>query len=431
MSALPAGAAAEWRSNWTLVLAAMIAYSMVAVPSITLGLFMEPVTAEFGWTRAEFSLGLTVVAAITTPLVPFAGALADRLGARTVALPGVALHALAFAAFGLLTPSVWHWLAAWAIYACCQLFIRSMIWTGAISAAFVASRGMALAVFMSGTAIAQILGPLATRWLVDDHGWRAAFAAIGLVWGGLGFVLVALFFRDLRKAARDSAAAAGASGPQPAAAGGLKVGAALRDWRILRVAFAMTVQSLISSGFMIHLVPMLSGTGMDRSTATGIIALTGITAMASQLGFGYLLDRVKGSWLPATCFGLPAIGYVALLMLLGHSPATIAAIVLFISLGTSATLNITIYLVSRFAGLAHFGAIFGVISSCMGLAGGIGPVLGGWIFDTSGSYVPYLWFSAGSALLTGLALLRLGPYPSFSPVQPGASDSAAKPVDEA
>ena len=426
MNQAPSEAALEWRNNWTLVLAAMIAYSMVAVPSITLGLFMEPVTREFGWSRAEFSAGLTVVALIGTPLVPFVGALADRLGARRVALPGAALHALAFAAFGLLTPSLWHWLAAWAIYALCQLSIRSMIWTGAISAAFVASRGMALAVFMSGTAIAQVLAPLATRWLVDDHGWRTAFAAIGLVWGGLGFVLVALFFRDPRQAAKSAAQGTqGARSAAHAALGGLTVKQAVRDWRIIRVAFAMTVQSLVASGFMIHLIPMLSGSGMDRSAATQIIALAGLTAMASQLGVGFLLDRVKGSWLPAICFGLPALGYLALVPLLGGSTAVIAAIVLFISLGTATTLNVTMYLASRFAGLPNFGAIFGIISSCMGLAGGIGPLLAGWIFDASGTYIPYLWLAAGSALLTGVALLRLGPYPTFAPVQARVSGDAA------
>lgn len=422
-------AATEWRQGWTLVLASMMAYSMVAVPSITLGLFMEPVTREFGWSRAEFSFGLTVVALITTPLVPFAGALADRFGARRLALPGTALHALAFAAFGLLTPSLWHWLAAWAIYAVMQLSIRSMVWTGAISAAFVTSRGLALAVFMSGTAIATVLGPLATRWLVDDYGWRVAFVAIGLVWGGFGFVLVALFFHDFRHQTKRKtdvdAASAGREEPPPAL-GGLTVRQAVRDWRIIRVGFAMTVVSLISSGFMLHFVPMLSGGGMDRMTATQIVALTGFSGIISQLGVGFLLDRVRGTWLAAACFGLPSLGYAALVPLLGGSTAVLTCLALLISLGTAATLNITIYLVTRYAGLPSFGAIFGIISSCMGMAGGIGPLLAGWIFDASGSYTAYLWLAAGSALVTSAALVRLGPFPVFALVQPGESVSPAQ-----
>jgi predicted MFS family arabinose efflux permease len=409
----------EWRSYWTIILAALIGYSMVAVPSITLGLFMEPVTREFGWSRAEFSYGLLVVALVTTPLVPFAGALADRFGARRVALPGTALHALALAAFGLMMPSLWLWMAAWAVYAVMQLSIRSMIWTGAISAAFVAGRGMALAVFMSGTALAQVLGPLATRWLIDEHGWRNAFFAIAAVWGGLGFVLVALFFRDLRQGGSKQAAQSA-----PVVQPGLSLAQALRDWRLIRITFAMSIVSLIASGFMIHLVPMLTGGGMDRSAATQIIALTGFTALAGQLAAGFLLDRIKGFWLAPACFAMPALGFLALMPLIGGALLPVALTILFISLGTGTALNITIYLVSRYAGLRHFGAIFGVVSSCMGLVAGGGPLLAGWIFDSFGSYEPFLWIAAGGAALAGAALLRLGPYPVFEPVQPGESEPA-------
>jgi len=73
----------------------MIGYSMIALPALTLGLFMQPLEHEFGWSRSVVSLGLTVVALVTTPLTPIAGALADRYGARWVAVPGLALNGLA------------------------------------------------------------------------------------------------------------------------------------------------------------------------------------------------------------------------------------------------------------------------------------------------------------------------------------------------
>ena len=423
----PITAAQEWRANWPIVFSALVAYSLIAVPSITLGLYMEPMIAEFGWTRSEFSAGLTILAIISTPLAPLAGALADRFGARRVVLPGVALHALVFASFGLLTPSVWHWLGTWAIYAVVQLLIRSMIWTGAISAAFTASRGLALAIFMSGTALAQVGGPLVTRWLIDDHGWRSGFLAIGLVWGGAGLLLVALFFRDLRQREIKTSDDTSAHQRPTAGPGGLTLAQACRDWRMIAIDFAMFVQALVSTGFMIHLVPMLGGGGVPRTTATTIIALTGLVALASQLGVGYLIDRLKSSLLPTLCFVWPGLGYLALMELLGGSHLAIGAAVLFIGFGAGTTLNVIVYLATRYAGLRNFGAIFGLISSFMGLASGIGPLLAGMIFDATGSYSAYLMLAIAGAVLSGLALSRLGPYPDYDTLrsdEPGSPSAA-------
>src|SRR5687768_12050797 len=45
------------------------------------------------------SLGLSIVALFAVPLSPFAGALIDRWGSRRLGIPGIALIAVAFAAF--------------------------------------------------------------------------------------------------------------------------------------------------------------------------------------------------------------------------------------------------------------------------------------------------------------------------------------------
>ena len=101
--------AQEWQAYWPLVLSAMIGLAFGTIMGGSLGLFMEPLNHEFGWSRTQISAGMTLSALIGIPLTPFVGALIDKYGPRRIAIPGVALVGLALAAFSLLTGSLWHW----------------------------------------------------------------------------------------------------------------------------------------------------------------------------------------------------------------------------------------------------------------------------------------------------------------------------------
>ncbi|MCB2077499.1 MAG: MFS transporter, partial [Novosphingobium sp.] len=229
------GAGQEWRENWPLLTAAMAGISFGAIPTATLGVFMEPLQDEFGWSRASLSLGLMIFALVSTPLSPFAGALVDRFGARAVAIPGVALCGLSFAAFSLMTGSVAFWLAVWMTYSLCALLIRSMVWNRAVSAAFVKSRGLAIAGLLSGTSLAGALAPITTQLLTEAFGWRGAYLVLGLGWAGIAWILVILFFREKAEpVVSDSHAPVRRTIP-----GGLTYGEALRSPVMIRIAVAV------------------------------------------------------------------------------------------------------------------------------------------------------------------------------------------------
>jgi predicted MFS family arabinose efflux permease len=405
----------EWVANWPLVLSAMMGYSFVAAPAATLGLFMEPLQQAFGWSRSQVSAGLTVFSLVSIPLVPFAGALADRLGSRTVAVPGMAANALAFAAFALMTASPWHWFLNWTLFALTQLTSRSMVWNSAISSAFSISRGLALAVFMSSIAFAQTVAPILTRWLIDSYGWRAAYAVLGLGWAGLGFVMVLLFFHDHRSRNRGGRAATAATA-NPSALGGLTFKEAIRNPKVLRITLAIFLQTAAASGFTVHLVPLLGAYGVPRTDAAQTASIIGISALVGQLCTGWLVDRLRSTFLPFICFALAAIGY--LLVLQSHGSEVLRTIgVLVVGYCIGAGINMGTYLASRYAGLAHFGAIFGLISSFMGFGAGVGPFVGGKFFDLTGNYHSFIVTGIIASLLAGLAVLRLGPYPEFQPVR--------------
>ncbi len=194
----------EWREHWPLVLAAFVGISFSAVAVYSIGFFIEPLGSEFGWSRTEVSVGLSIFALITVPLAPVVGAIIDRWGARRMAIAGIILTASAFAGFGLATGSLRVWVGQWILFSLFALGLKATVWTVAISRAFHHGRGMALAVALCGTAMTQILAPLLSNWLITEFGWRQAYFMLGGGWGGAAFILLLLFFFDGPERARAS-----------------------------------------------------------------------------------------------------------------------------------------------------------------------------------------------------------------------------------
>jgi MFS family permease len=396
----------EWRSHWTLVLAGMLGLSFYSVVTYSLGTFIDPLEKAFHWSRAEISAGLTIFTVTAVIGGPFIGALVDRFGTRRIAVPGIALHAIAFAGFSLANGSLAQWFGLWLVLALVALSTKTLLWSAAVSGAFSRSRSMALAVMLCGTAIGQSLSPLTANWLINNYGWRQAYFWIGAGWGGLAFLLIVLFFFDTRARGMRASGVASTAAPLP----GLSVREALRESRVLRIAAANLLMSLVGSG----------ETGVGRTTAVEIAALAGVAGIAGKLLVGWLLDRTRGSVVPFTSAALPALGYFLLLNRLDSVPALMFGVAV-IGFSAGAVLQATTYLISRYGGLKCFGKIYGTISSMMMLGTSLGPLLAGRVHDVTGSYTALLMVSMPVVLLAATLFIGLGPYPRFETTESGSN----------
>lgn len=415
--AQPASAREEWKSHWGLVLAGMLGMSFYSIVTYSLGTFIEPLEQEFGWTRAEISLGLTIFTLTATFGGPLIGAVIDRVGTRRVAVPGIALHAAAFAAFGLTSGSIFQWIVLWSVMAIIALATKGLIWSAAVSSVFSVSRSLALAVMLTGTALGQA-SPIVANWLIEGFGWRMAYVWLGTGWGGLAFILVLLFFFDARDRRRKS----GVASAGPANLPGLTSAEAVRDSRIWRIGLANLAITFVGGGITVHLVPILSETGAERSVAVAIAASAGITAIAGKLLAGVLLDRIQSSLIPFTACALPALGYFLLLDRF-DSNAMLTLGVMIIGFSGGAGFQITTYLVSRYGGMKNFGKIYGTISSTLMLGTSLGPLASGMLYDATGSYELLLMAGIPVVLLAALMFVGLGPYPDFTAPKEDADET--------
>lgn len=404
-------AGAEWKAHWTLVLAATVGMSVASLHSYIMGLFMEPLGAEFGWTRTQVSAGLTIVGVTTLPLAPFLGVLIDRFGTRRLGIAGLALTSCTIAAFGLANGSMVQWLTLWFVHAIVHLGCMSPVWTAAITGTFTAARGLALGITMCGAAAAQIFGPVVSYFLIEQLDWRSAFFAIGFGWGGLAMVLSVLFLFDahaIKSAARLSLAEGHATATSP----GLSLKEAMRSTTLWRIAAASFLTMALGVGVMVHQVPILTEAGVSRSEASFLAGLAGVAAIAGKIVTGYLLDRMGASSIGGLTLAASAGGF-ALLLGPGGIPLVIILAMLIIGYSTGAKLQISAYLTGRYAGTRNFGKIFGLIFSLLSFGAALGPALAGIFYDVYGSYAPLLTVGIPGSIISGLLITRLGPYPEW------------------
>lgn len=400
----------EWRGNWTLVLASMAGLSFAAIASASIGLFMLPLEQEFGWSRAQVSAGLSIYAIIAIPFSPFIGALIDRWGARRLAIPGMVLTAGAFASFSLANGSTVQWLTLWTVYSIMALAIRNTVWTTAVSSKFDRARGLALALTLSGSAIAQIFAPVLAQQLIDNFGWRNAYFWIGMGWGGVVLALLVPFFFDARDTNRQRRSGADGESARIAELPGLSPSQAIRSPALTKIAISTLIVIITASAISIHLVPILNERGISREIAALFAALAGGLAIVGKLVTGWLYDRGVGGWINPASMGLPALAAL-ILVLAGRNFYVIVIAVIIIGYANGAFMQVCTYLTGRYAGIRNFGKIFGVMASVIALGVGVGPVVGGLIFDAAGNYVPLLAGAVPAALLGGGLLASLGPYP--------------------
>jgi len=388
----------EWRRFWTLPVAAAVGYSTAVLHTYGLGSFIEPLEAEFGWARSSISAGISIAGMIGAVFSIPLGMAVDRFGPRIIALIGVATMTAGFALLGAVGGDLRQWFLVWCLIGFGNLFLQATVWTSAIASRFAASRGMAIAVTLSGGAITATCLPILAAWLIGAYGWRAGFVAIGALWAAIVLPTVFLFFRGERDGAPRNV-------PALAAMAGSSAGDALKTPGFYQLLFASGLFTLTGIGIVVHFVPILQDRGAEPLAAASVATLIGLFSILGRLGTGALLDRLRPNLVGAVVFLIP-LAACLLLLLAGDERAaqTLAAAGFGFALG--AEVDVIAFLVSRCFGVRRYGAIFGAMVGTMALGSAVGPLAAGAIHDGFGTYAPFL-MASGALLALGAAALAL------------------------
>ena len=399
----------EWRSNWPVVLAGAAGGCLATLHLYSIGVMIDPLEREFGWSRAQVSSGLSVVAVAAVLLSPLIGMVIDRIGARRVALLGVSAFCIFLACLSQATASIALWWVLWFGIALAAACIAPTVWAAGVTSLFTASRGMALAVTLCGTAIGALIVPTVTHLLVEALGWRGAYVALAGLWG---LVVLPLVWFGFSSAIDRQRLAKQATGRNPAAAGDRSAAwRAIRSWRFVRLTLGAIAIVTVASSLIANFVPILVAAGHDTGRAAALAGLVGAGSILGRLIGGYLLDRIDGR---LVC-GLSVLAPVGSCLALLFAPSSVVlagAAIFLLGLAVGIEWDGVAYLASRHFGVASFGTVFGTIGGMSLLLNGMGPVITNHSYDLSGAYTVALWSFIPLCLLSSAMFFLLGPIPA-------------------
>lgn len=383
--------------RWVILGAAavMLALSMGQLVN-GLTAFFYPLEQEFGWRRGDIALINTAGVAGLAIGGILIGRLSDRIGIRPILLAGASV-------LGLCVLAASRAESLWQLYA--LFFVAGMFGGAAFFAPvvamvgnwFVVGSGMALGIASAGQAVGQGAIPWVTALLIEDFGWRGAFATLGVVTLAI-LIPLALLTREPPRPAAGSPGAAGGGQAVP-----------LSYWTVVVVLGAAVVGccTLMSVPLM-HLVPLMQGRGIEASDAGGVMFAMLTAGIFGRLFFGKLAD-IAGA--------VPA-----------YMTASAWQTLMVFGFTFFETLD-AFYLYALFYGFGYAGVMTGVLTttralttpdrraSAMGVVGaaawvghGIGGFMGGALFDVTGDYAaPFaVAAAAGVANLTIMAGLWFG-----------------------
>lgn len=380
---------------WLVLLAAAGTFALTMGARQTMGLFLPSLNTSTGLGLASISLAFAFGQLWWGLTQPFAGAMADRLGAGRTLLIGVLLVALGTFITPYMT-TTWGLILAIGVLAAggAGMAGPSVLMAATTRLMPPERRGLATGIVNAGGSFGQFLmAPLAGA-LTAGFGWAAAMQVLGVL--TLLALPAALVLRG------HSAPAVTASG-RPMGTG-----------EAIRQALGTPSYLLLAAGFFVcgfhvaflatHLPGVIATCGLPVQVGAWALSVIGLFNIIGSFGMGWAVGRWRMKSLLSLLYA--ARGLAVLVFVL--SPKTEVTVLIFAAvMGVTflSTVPPTAGLVTKFFGPSHMATLFGLIMLSHQIGGFLGAWLGGKVFELTGAY-DWVWY-IDIVLAAGAALVHL------------------------
>ena len=388
---------ADWRTPGVVLLCGGIIITLAMGTRASFGLFLKPMTFDLGWSRETFAFAMALQNLILGAASPVAGIIADRKGAARVLISGAILYALGLVLMANSTQG-WHlYLSTGVILGIASACGAYGVVFGVLGRTFPPERrSMVLGVASAAGSFGQFAMLPYAQTLITHMGWFSALLVLAAT-----TALIVPFATALIERRRSSHAV------HAHAQSGIE---ALREAFSHR-GFLLLISGYFVCGFQlafmaVHFPAYVNDRGFSANVGMTALALVGLFNIIGSYGAGALGQKYPKKYLLSFIYFARALAIVCFIVM----PVTEVSIYLFgatLGLLWLATVPLTSGMIAHIFGVAYMSTLTGVAFFSHQLGSFIGVWLGGYLYDTTGSYQLIWLFSIALGIFAGFVNLPI------------------------
>lgn len=398
------GSRQRFNYGYVIVFAGMVILMATFAVNYTFGIFLKPLIAEFGWSRAGTSLIYSFLTIEAGLLGILAGKISDRLGARVVlSFSGVCLGAGAI----LMSRITELW----------QAYLVAAVFAAGIGASwpvllpmvprwFKEGKGLMSGVLTSGIGLGMVVGPVTAMSLILNFQWRNAYVIVGVA-AILIMVAAAQLLKKRSGPAEEIYSRRESTNVQRPATRyhSLSFSEIIRIRTFYLMCIIYFCFGICLHSVMVHIVPMATDLRIEESAAAAIISVIGIGSIGGKLLVGIVSDRIGVK---------PTLNLSFILLFLAMTWLQFAGALwtfylfgILFAVAYGGVMSLQSLIIVEHFGLAAAGVTTGVVTFIYTIGGALGPFITGLIFDLTGNYSLAYIVSAVLALAAVIIVLGI------------------------
>jgi predicted MFS family arabinose efflux permease len=357
------------------------------------GLFTLPATADLGLSREAWGMAMAIQNLVWGIVQPFAGAIADKRGTARVVVAGLVLYAAG------LVLMVWS-PSALLLDLTAGILCGVGISASSFSIVMIAfgrnvpqeKRPLIFGVATAASSFGQFIFAPIGQGFISAFGWQSALIYLAF------FLAIALALAFALRGKTEQASGAADLPFMQALSRAWGFG----SYRLLVIGFFVCGFHL--AFINVHMPAYLVQCGLSPDVGGWSIAIIGLFNIAGSLASGYLGGKLPKQLLLASIYFLRALA-IAGFVFLPVTPLTAYLFSAAIGFLWLSTVPLTAGLVTLFFGPRYMGMLYGVAFLSHQIGSFVGVWLGGYVYDTTGSY-SLVWY-LGILLGLGSAAINL------------------------
>ena len=243
------------------------------------GVFLKPLIAEFGWTRAVTSGAMSTVQIVYGFVAIVMGRLTDKYGARMILAFGAVVGVA-----GYLLMS--HLSSTWQLYVFFGVLIGINIGTSwapinaTVSKWFVDRRVLALGLVSLGSAIGHMVLPPLIAWIIEGHGLSFAYSTLAGVVFILAIPAVIVLGKKPPHIEADIPGNNTGNTGEAAQRRQWSAGEAIRSLQLWMLIVFTFINSIVFFFFSVHIIAYATDAGISPTSAALIFTCFNGTSIA-------------------------------------------------------------------------------------------------------------------------------------------------------